>query len=145
MLGRQKVGYGMVADGFAKFQTLNFGIQGLKFVRDSLPNQQNKGFCWKFQALKSKFQGLKFCDSIHRHSIPHPLPAEIPIFEALGQNRANRVFSPIHIEIRVIRVQSSLLSHFLEGRFAQGVFFVSKRESIRANRPTKLPIEATQI
>ena len=35
-----------------------------------------------------------------------------PIFEALGQIRANRVFSPIRIEIRVIRVQSSLLSIF---------------------------------
>ena len=34
------------------------------------------------------------------------------IFEALGQIRANRVFSPIRIQIRVIRVQSSLLSIF---------------------------------
>ena len=40
-------------------------------------------------------------------------------FEALGQIRANRVFSPIRIEIRAIRVQSSLLSPFLEGRFAK--------------------------
>ena len=29
------------------------------------------------------------------------------IFEALGQIRANRAFSPIRIQIRVIRVQSS--------------------------------------
>ena len=28
VLGRQKVGYGMVVDGFAKFQALNFGISG---------------------------------------------------------------------------------------------------------------------
>ena len=34
------------------------------------------------------------------------------IFEALGQIRVNRVFSPIRIEIRMIRVQSSLLSQF---------------------------------
>ena len=27
-LGKQKVGYGMVVDGFAKFQALNFGISG---------------------------------------------------------------------------------------------------------------------
>ena len=55
-------------------------------------------------------------------------------FEALGQIRANRVFSPIRIEIRVLRVQSSLLSPFLEGRFARKRFF----ESIRANRPTNM-------
>ena len=36
----------------------------------------------------------------------------MPIFEALSQIRVNRVFSPIRIEIRVIRVQSSLLSIF---------------------------------
>ena len=35
-----------------------------------------------------------------------------PIFEALGHIRANRVFSPIRIQIRVICVQSSLLSIF---------------------------------
>ena len=56
---------------------------------------------------------------------------KIPIFEALGQIRANRVFSPICIEIRVIRVQSSLLSHFWEGRFAKKKQVFSKRESIR--------------
>ena len=39
----------------------------------------------------------RFADS--RESIP-----SIPIIEALGQIRANRVFSPIRIEIRVIRV-----------------------------------------
>ena len=27
-IGRQKVGYGTVVDGFAKFQALNFGISG---------------------------------------------------------------------------------------------------------------------
>ena len=27
-IGRQKVGYGMVVDGFAKFQALIFGISG---------------------------------------------------------------------------------------------------------------------
>ena len=83
---------------------------------------------------------------------------KLPIFEALGQIRANRVFSPIRIEIRdaiirVIRVQSSLLSHVLQGRFAKrrGFLFESRinlqriferesranRESVRENRPTK--------
>ena len=70
---------------------------------------------------------------------------KLPISEALGQIRANRVFSPIRIEIRVIRVQSSLLSHFF-GRsirkkkqvfFLVFFFFFSKRGSIRAIRPTK--------
>ena len=54
---------------------------------------------------------------------------KMSIFEALGQIRANRLFSPIRIEIRVIRVQSSLLSQFLEGRSPKKRFF-SKRESI---------------
>ena len=69
---------------------------------------------------------------------------KIPIFEALGQIRVNRVFSPIRIEIRAVRVQSSLLSHFLKGRSAKknSVFFFPKRESIRANRPTKVHIWA---
>ena len=52
-------------------------------------------------------------------------------FEPLGQIRANRVFSLICIEIRVIRVQSSLLSHFLEGRFAKKKKFFFRSESIR--------------
>ena len=29
-IGRQKAGYGMVEDGFTKFQALNFGISGLE-------------------------------------------------------------------------------------------------------------------
>ena len=64
---------------------------------------------------------------------------KIPIFEALGQIRANRVFSPIRIEILVIRVQSSLLSHLKKifGRSIHEKEVFSKRESIRANRPTK--------
>ena len=46
-----------------------------------------------------------------------------PVFEALDQIRANRVFSPIRIQIRVMRIQSWLLSNFLEGRFAKRRFF----------------------
>ena len=38
-LGRQKVGYGMVVDGIAKFPALKFTFQGLKFPEISL-------FCW---------------------------------------------------------------------------------------------------
>ena len=88
-LGRQKVGYGTVVDGFAKFQALNFGeFQGQKFLRASPSNQQNKGFYWKFQALKSKFQGLKFGDSIHHRSIPHLLPP----------NKCPKIRAPIKIK-----------------------------------------------
>ena len=56
-------------------------------------------------------------------------------FAALSQIRANRVFSPIRIEICVICTQSSLLSHFLEGRFA--IFFQSEKR-FAENRPTKI-------
>ena len=49
----------------------------------------------------------------------------MPIFEALGQIRANRVFSPIRVEIRAIRVQSC----FLEGRCANGGFFEARIDS----------------
>ena len=49
----------MVVDGFARVQALNFGISGPAISEDFCPfNQQNKGFYWKFQALKSKSQGL---------------------------------------------------------------------------------------
>ena len=58
---------------------------------------------------------------------------QVPIFEGLGQIRANRVFSPIRIEIRVIRVLSSLL--YISGRSIRKKqifsFFFSKRESTR--------------
>ena len=74
------------------------------------------------QAIRSVAH-QRFADS--SESIRH----KIPIFEALGQIRANRVFSPIRVEIRVVRVQTLLLSHFLEGRFAKKKVF-SKRESI---------------
>ena len=53
-----------------------------------------------------RFAHQRFADS--RESVRK----KRPIFEALGQIRANRVFSPIRIQIRVIRVQSSLLSIF---------------------------------
>ena len=73
----------MAVDGFAKLQALNFGISGPEIPKwDSPSNQQNKGFYCKIQALKSKFQGPKFGDSIHRHSIPHLLP---PDFHAQTQ------------------------------------------------------------
>ena len=53
------------------------------------------------------------------------------MFEALGQIRANRVFSPIRIGIRMIRVQSSLLSHFWKVDSQQGGFFRSKNRFAR--------------
>ena len=43
------------------------------------------------------------------------------IFEALGQIRANRVFPPIRVQLRVIRIQFSL-----EGRFAKRICFRSE-------------------
>ena len=60
-----------------------------------------------------RFAHQRFADSCES------IRKKMPIFVALGKIRANRVFSPIRIEIRVIRVQSSLLFHFLEGRFGQ--------------------------
>ena len=52
-------------------------FQGLKFQRKSAFNPENKGFCWRFQALKGGgFQGLTFGYSIHHQSMPHLLPPE---------------------------------------------------------------------
>ena len=45
----------------------------------------------------------------------------------VGRIRANRVFSPIRIEVRVICVQSSLRSHFSRGRFAKKTGFIEAR------------------
>ena len=59
------------------------------------------------------------------------------IFEALGQIRANGVFPPIRIQIRVIRVQSSLLSIFWKVDSQKEAFFFFERESIRANGPLR--------
>ena len=77
-----------------------------------------------------RFARIDSCESIRKKK---------PIFEALGQIRANRVLSPIRIQIRVIRVQCSLLS-ISGGSDSQNKGF-SKRESIRANRSTKLAIK----
>ena len=58
------------------------------------------------------------------------------ILEALGQIRANRVFPPIRIQIRVIRVQSWLLSIFWKvDSQKEGFFFffearIGSRESV---------------
>ena len=54
-----------------------------------------------------------------------------PIFEALGQIRANRVFSPIRIQIRVIRAQSSLLSIFWKVDSQKKFFFRSENRFAR--------------
>ena len=55
------------------------------------------------------------------------------MFEALGQIRAKCVFSPIRIEIRVIRVQSSLLSHFrkVDSQKKRFFFFKARIDSQR--------------
>ena len=65
-----------------------------------------------------------------------------PIFEAIGQIGANRVLSPIRIQIRVIRVRSSLLSifgkldsqksGFSEARIDSQRIFAIRTQSIRA-------------
>ena len=83
-----------------------------------------------------RFAHQRFADSVESIRA-NRFAKQTPIFEALGQIRANCVFSPFRIEIRVIRVQSSLLSHFWKVDSQNKVFFL-KRESIRANRPTKL-------
>ena len=84
-----------------------------------------------------RFARQRFADS--RESIRK----KMLIFEALGQIRANRVFSPIYIEIRVICVQSSLAIPFFGRSIPQKNVFFSKRESIRANRPTNFSTERT--
>ena len=78
-----------------------------------------------------------------------------PIFQALGQIRANRVFSPLRIQIRVIRVQSLLSSIFCKVDSQNNGFFEARidsqrilesranRESICANRPTQFPLPWT--
>ena len=83
----------MVVDGIAKFQTLKFPVKSLVLlVRRRIPH--------KFQALKSKIQGLKFGESIHHRSIPHLLPAKKT--STLGQRPPKEVedcalvFGPIH-------------------------------------------------
>ena len=92
-----------------------------------------------------RFAHQRFADS--RESIRR----KMAIFEALGQIRANRVFSPIRIESRVICVQSlAAIPIFGRSNSQRGGFFFETRidsqenirdsranhESIRANRPT---------
>ena len=67
------------------------------------------------QALR--FAHQRFADS--RESIRK----KMPVFEALDQIRVNRVFSPIRIQIRVIRVQLSLLSIFWKVDSQKKFFF----------------------
>ena len=72
-----------------------------------------------------RFAHQRFADS--RESIR----TKNPIFEALGQIRENRVFSPIRIQIRVIRVQSSLLSIFWKVDAPKEGFFRSANRFAR--------------
>ena len=72
-----------------------------------------------------QFANQRFADS--RESIR---TKKKPIFEALGQIRANRVFSPIRIQIRgVILVQSSLLSIFWKANSQKKGFFSFSSEN----------------
>ena len=59
-----------------------------------------------------RFAHQLFADSRESFFLRIDSQKKMPILEALGQIRANRVFSRIRIQIRVIRVQSSLLSIF---------------------------------
>ena len=68
----------------ARMVFLRVGFLAERIFADFFEPQQNKGFYWKFQALKSKFQGLKFGDSIHHHSIPHLLPPDLSRISSLG-------------------------------------------------------------
>ena len=67
----------MVVDGFAKLQALNFGISGPEISEGFSVLPAKQGIFMKIQPLKSTFQGPKFGDSIHHHSIPHLLPPEL--------------------------------------------------------------------
>ena len=76
-LGRQNVGYGMVVDGFAKFQALNFGIsgpeisEGFSFYGARQRNGEGvvrrngcpKGCFWRvrFYSAPLRFSGLFKC------------------------------------------------------------------------------------
>ena len=75
-------------------------------------------------------------DSHNNVSRVNRFPRKKSIFEALGQIRANRAFSPIRARIHLIRVQSSLLSHFLEGRFAKKCFFPEIKQEEPQDRKT---------
>ena len=66
-----------------------------------------------------------------------PIRKKEPIFEALGQVRANRGLSPIRIQIRVIRVQFSLLSIFWKVNSQNKGSFRSENR-FAENRPTKI-------
>ena len=70
-----------------------------------------------------RFAHQRFADS--RESIRK----KEPIFEALGQISANHVVSPIRIRIRVIRVQSSLLSIFWKVNSQNKEFFDSRESA----------------
>ena len=78
-----------------------------------------------------QFAHQSFADS--RESIRK----KMPIFEALGQIRANRVFCPIRIDIRVIRVLSSLLSIFWKVDSQKHVFFFFFESGCRKRRSAK--------
>ena len=57
LLGRPKVGYGIVMDGIAKFQALKFTFQGLKFPVKSLVLLVRRRIPQKFQALRFQNSG----------------------------------------------------------------------------------------
>ena len=120
-----------------------YAVEAPNYTKDFLP----EGPVLSGQAIRTptfrRFARIDSRESIRKKK---------PIFEALGEIRANRVFSPIRIEIRVSRAHSSLLSIFWkvdsqkrfffrsENRFAENIrdsHAIPNRESIRANRPTK--------
>ena len=80
--------------------------------------------------MGKRFAHQTFC-SFERIDSRESIRREISIFEALGQIRANRVFSPIRFEIRAIRAQSSLLSGPVFGRTIRKkeVFFEARIDS----------------
>ena len=97
--------------GVSKVFGGNFGVSLVcqtspqSFWLSPQTSQNLHGLSRKFPGLVGKrFAHQRFADS------SESIRKTVPIFEALGQIRANRVFLPIRIQIRVIRVQSSLLS-----------------------------------
>ena len=88
-LGRQKVGHEMVVDGFRpNFRPWILETQGLKLLRDSPSNKQNKG-------LKSQFQHLKFGDSIHPFHTPPFIRKILVSVKFLSANLGPEMAAPI--------------------------------------------------
>ena len=75
----QKVGYGLVVDGTAKFQALKFTFPGLKFLVKSLVLLVSRRIPQEFEALNFQNSGPEIWRI-------HPTPFHAPPFACLSQN-----------------------------------------------------------